>query len=143
VTVERIVFRLALDFQAYQPQAFPNFHLMVFAIAGTHGGHALRIQRRHVASYTRGQGQSRTNQERAKSHRRRSDEVPIHGSFLRNDVVSVPRLSRGMTASVGVFSDALSTPIALSKPYATHLRPHGVFLPCSVNSSLTRYILVA
>ena len=89
MTVESIVLRLTLDFQAYQPQAFPNFHLMIFAIAGAHGGHALPIQRRHIASYTSSQDQARTNQERAKSHRRRSDEVPIHGSFLRNDVVSV------------------------------------------------------
>src|SRR5262249_59732828 len=50
---------------------------------------ALRIERRHVASYTSSEDEARTNKERAKSHRRLSDEVPIHGSSLRSDVVSV------------------------------------------------------
>jgi hypothetical protein len=139
VAIESIVPRLTLDFQAYELQAFPNFHLMVFAIAGAHGGHALRIQRRHVASYTSSQDQTRTNQQRAKSHRRRSDEVPIHRSFLRNDVVSVsPRLA-GCDSVHWCVSGALSTPIVLSKPYATHPRPHGIFFAVPYDDSLSQY----
>ena len=94
MTIKSIILRLALDFQAYKLQAFPNFHLMILAIAGVHGGHALAIQRRHVARYTSSQDQGRTNQQCAQSHRRRSEEIPIHVCFLRHDVVSVaPRLA--------------------------------------------------
>jgi len=122
VTIERIILRLALDFQAYKLQAFPNFHLMILTIAGAHGGHALAIQRRHVAGYPSSQDQGRTNQQRAKSHRRRSKEIPVHVCFLHNAVVSVsPRLA-GCDSVRWCVSGALSTPIALSKPHATHSR---------------------
>ena len=85
MTIEHIILRLALDFQAYKLQTFPNLHLMILAIAGTHSGHALAIQSRHIARYTSSQGQGRTNQQRAKSHRRRSEEIPVHVCFLHND----------------------------------------------------------
>jgi len=46
VTFHRIVLRFALDFRPNFP-AFSRFHLMIFAIAGVHGGHALAINGGH------------------------------------------------------------------------------------------------
>ena len=126
MTVENIVLRLALDFQAYKMQAF-DFYLMILAIASAHGGHALPIESRDIPRYTSSQDQGRTNQQRAKSHRRRSKEIPVHVCFLRSDVVSVSPPLAGCDSVRWCVSGALSTPIALSKPYAMHSRRHTFF----------------
>jgi hypothetical protein len=121
VTVEGIILRLALDFQAYKLQAFPKFHLMILA-----------IESRHIPRYTSSQDQRRTNQQRAKSHCRRSQEIPVHVCFLHKDVVGVsPRLA-GCDSVRWCVAGALSTPIVLSKPHATHSRRHRFSLACPI-----------
>jgi len=50
VTFHSIVLRFALDLCPNLP-AFTRFHLMIFAIAGVHGGHALAINGTHGALY--------------------------------------------------------------------------------------------
>jgi len=142
VTVESIILHLAINL-CPDLQAFPSFHLMILAIAGAHGGHALAIQRRHVARYTSSQDQGRTNQQRAKSHRRRSKEIPVHVSFLRKEsVVCASPCLAGCDSRRWCVSGALSTPIALSKLHATPLKHHHFFCRVSHHGSLTCYFFL-
>ena len=141
MTVESIILRLALDFQAYKMQAF-DFYLMILAIASAHGGHALPIESRDIPRYTSSQNQGRTNQQRAKSNRRRSEEIPVHVCFLRNDVVSVsPRLA-GCDSACECVSGTLSTPIVLSKPHATHPKRHHFLWGVPHHESLRPHLFV-
>ena len=57
MTFHSIVLRFALDLRPNFP-AFTRFHLMIFAITGVHGGHALAIYGAHGAWYTTSQHQA-------------------------------------------------------------------------------------
>jgi hypothetical protein len=66
VTFHNVILRFALDLHADFP-VFTSFHLVIFAITCTHGGHALAVNGAHGAWYATSHHQAGAKQQGSES----------------------------------------------------------------------------